>query len=174
MLFRSSPQFAPAHRAITPETIAAYEKLGAEYGGFNVNRFGVIVFTTGQQAATHGLPAFRFGDVKHGKLIKFPAVPIPFGLDLGHPKVTDAQIKQLKNLTNLAMIDLFGAKITDEGLSEIKDLKGLTYLNLGDTQVTDRGLKELKNLTSITHLDLRGVVTDDGLKHLRPDRKSVV
>ncbi len=40
--------------------------------------------------------------------------------------------------------------MTDAGLKELKELKQLTSLNLNGTQVTDAGLKELKE-SQTTH-----------------------
>src|SRR5438874_546483 len=131
---------------IAPEIIASYEKLGAEYGGF-IYHPGVVAFHKGNRAAMQGMPAFKFDSSSKPELIKLPPVPIPFGLDLSLTGVTDKEIKQLKNLSNLAMLDLSATTVTDEGLRELKELKSLTYLDLGHTEVTDRGLKELKSLT---------------------------
>src|SRR5262249_47050285 len=62
-------------------------------------------------------------------------------------------------------VNLGGTKVTDAGLKELKELKNLRELNLGDTQVTGAGLKELKELKNLQGLDLSyGEVTDVGLK----------
>ena len=44
--------------------------------------------------------------------------------------------------------------MTDAGLKELKNLRALTSLRLSFTKVTDAGLKELKNLKALTVLDL--------------------
>lgn len=59
-------------------------------------------------------------------------------------------------------------KVTNAGLKEPKDLKTLIGLNLMGTQVTDAGLKELTNLTSLQALYLSFTqVTDAGVKELK-------
>ncbi len=49
----------PKRGPIDPKTIAAYEKLGAAYGGFAVNQFGFLQFSPGKDEAAKGLPGFR-------------------------------------------------------------------------------------------------------------------
>jgi internalin A len=62
-------------------------------------------------------------------------------------------------------VSLFFTQVTDAGLKELRELKSLTELDLGFTAVTDVGLKELKELKSLQTLDLsRTKVTDAGLK----------
>src|SRR5712691_8230358 len=45
-------------------------------------------------------------------------------------------------------------QVTDAGLKELKDLKQLTSLYLNSTKVTGAALKELKDLTQLTSLSL--------------------
>src|SRR5438477_11668371 len=47
-------------------------------------------------------------------------------------------------------VNLTGTKVTDAGLKELKDLKQLTSLILAKTKVTDAGLKELKQLKQLS------------------------
>jgi hypothetical protein len=65
--------------------------------------------------------------------------------------------------------------VTDAGLKELKDLQQLRSLSLGDTQVTDAGLKELKGLKRLFLLYLANTrVTDAGVADLKkalPDCK---
>ena len=83
-------------------------------------------------------PRTRDADLKN-----LPNPPFPFTLNLSSTKVTDAGLKELKDLKNLTTLYL-PAAVTDAGLKELKDLKNLTLLDLFDTSVTDAGLKELK------------------------------
>src|SRR5262245_32041096 len=46
-------------------------------------------------------------------------------------------------------VDLGGTTVTDAGLKELKELKTLQSLEIGSTQVTDTGLKELKELKTL-------------------------
>ena len=65
-------------------------------------------------------------------------------VDLGLPRITDAGLKDLKELKGLRELWLDSTKITDAGLKELKELKELERLELSSTKVTDAGLKELK------------------------------
>src|SRR5580693_1642393 len=49
---------------------------------------------------------------------------------------------------------LAGAKVTDAVLKEVKQLHSLRVLVLADTNVTDEGLKEIKELTKLISLSL--------------------
>ena len=65
----------------------------------------------------------------------------------GAPKfaqVTDAGLKDLKELKRLQSLSLRLTLITDAGLKELKELKSLQRLDLTFTQVTEAGVKELK------------------------------
>ena len=84
--------------------------------------------------------------------------------------VTDAGLRNIKDLKNLKSLDLCYTKVTDVGISNLKDLKNLQSLNLSWTQVTNTGLSNLKDLKNLQSLDLGGhmpKVTDAGLKNLK-------
>jgi CHAT domain-containing protein/tetratricopeptide (TPR) repeat protein len=83
-------------------------------------------------------------------------------------RLTDAGLKELKELKSLERLGLNGTQVTDAGLKELRELKSLQDLDLGGTQVTDAGLTELKQLKSLQWLYLLGTrVTDAGLKELK-------
>src|SRR5262249_34447777 len=87
-----------------------------------------------------------------GKIVrdgKQPGQPV-VKVDLASTRVTDADLKALKELKQLTALNLFGAQVTDAGVKELKDLKQLTELDLGVTEVTDAGLRELKDLKQLT------------------------
>jgi hypothetical protein len=86
----------------------------------------------------------------------------------GSSKVTDADLKGLKEFKSLQHLELSGNQVTDAGLRELKELKSLQQLDLNHTQVTDAGLKELKELQNVQTLILRSPqITDAGLKELK-------
>src|SRR5205085_650333 len=92
-------------------------------------------------------------------------------LDLYGTAVTDAGLKELKELQSLQTLVLWRTKVTNAGLKELKDLKSLKVLDLKETKVTDAGLKELKQLKSLQTLDLRFTkVTDAAVKELKKAR----
>ena len=67
---------------------------------------------------------------------KQPDKPV-VGVDLRHTKVTDAELKALKEFKSLQDLDLSYTRVTDAGLKELKELKSLQRLHLGDTRITD-------------------------------------
>ncbi len=90
------------------------------------------------------------------------------GVDLRYTQVTDAELKELKELKSLEWLYLDGTEVTDAGLKELKELKNLQTLRLIDTAVTDAGLKELKELKNLQLLTLyRTKVTDAGVMELK-------
>ncbi len=183
----------PNFKPIDPETIAAYEKLGAKFGGFYGDRFEFDHFVPGTTAAAKGLPGFYFDSLRDGMLPKLPPVQVSFGLEIaiGSRAITDAGLKELRDLKNLTVLSFFGMKgavdglkhiknwiksnatfvgttVTDAGIKELKNLRSLTTLRLDNTQVTDAGLKELKELKNLTALGLFNTkVTDAGLNELK-------
>src|SRR5262249_53510022 len=151
------PDDRPKRGPIDSDTIAAYEKLGAVYGGIHTFPAGWIQFEPGKEAAAKHLPGFRFSSLPAGELPgRLPAVGVQFGLDLDSTKLTDAGLKDVKELKNLTALSLLRTEVTDAGLKDLLELKYLTSLQLGSTEVTDAGLKDLKVLKNLTALHLDG------------------
>ncbi len=89
-------------------------------------------------------------------------------LDLCNTQITDASLVHLEGLIDLDWLGLAEAPITDAGLVHLRELTRLDVLWLGDTQITDAGLVHLRGLTHLTALDIRGTqVTDEGVQNLR-------
>ena len=99
-----------AGKGIDPTTVAAYEKLGATYGGMEGSFH--LIFREGQPAAETGLPAFLFRKDPKAKL---PDVSVPFGLALGGSSTTDTRLTELTSLKNLTALDLTFASVTATG-----------------------------------------------------------
>ena len=98
---------------------------------------------------------------------KLPGRPV-VGVKLGNYRVTDPDLKILKEFEGLQTLDLANSRITDVGLKELKGLKGLKWLGLNGTRITDAGLKELKELKGLEMLRLDHTqITDAGLKDLK-------
>lgn len=89
-------------------------------------------------------------------------------VNLGNNKlVTDAGLRDLACLGQLATLNLYGTAVTDAGLKELAAFKNLTRLNLCKTNVTDAGLKHLAGLAKLAALNLsETAVTGAGLKDL--------
>ena len=58
--------------------------------------------------------------------------------------MTDAGLKDLKELGQLKDLDLSKTQVTDAGLKGLKGLKQLRSLDLSNTRVTDAGVKGLE------------------------------
>ena len=128
----------PAEKGIEPAIVAAYEKIGAKYGGLVKGEFDVAPsFQEGRAAAEKGLPGFFF---KSGPKSKLPAVTVPFCLHF--LAITDAELKELADVKNLSWLSLAFTEVTDAGLKDLAGLKNLSTLYLMFTKVTDAGVKE--------------------------------
>jgi internalin A len=97
-----------------------------------------------------------------------PNLPFRFGLSLYCTQVTDAGLKELKELKNLTALHV-NTNVTDTGRKELKEFKNLAHLSLyAATNVTDAGMKEIKNLKSLTALDLTATkITDAGMNEIK-------
>ena len=65
-------------------------------------------------------------------------------LGLCRSPVTDAGVRELARLSNLARLDLRETRVTDVGLKELAGLKRLRSVELQGTQVTESGVAELQ------------------------------
>lgn len=165
-------------KGIDAATVAAYEKLGAQYGAWVTKRFPtgyqLVEFEPGSKHAENLLPVFLMKSLPEN----LPQVAVPFGLDLSRCDVTDSKLMGLTGLTNLTALKLRSIRvnlgkttksisITDAGLAQLAALKNLTSLDLERTDITGPGLKELEGLDKLTSLNLAHTnVTDWGLKGL--------
>ena len=80
--------------------------------------------------------------------------------------MTDAGLKELKDLKNLQWLDLFGPPVTGAGLKELKDLKNLQWLNISEGHVTDGVLRTLREI-GLLHA-LRQAQAKDGKRPADP------
>jgi hypothetical protein len=96
-----------------------------------------------------------------------PGQPIVM-VDLSGTTATDADVAELKVLTQVRALNLNLTKVTDGGLVHLKGMKQLEELGLGLTSVGDPGMVHLKGLTRMKRMDLRATkLTDVGLGHLQ-------
>ena len=75
--------------------------------------------------------------------------------------------KRPASADDVILLNLQSTGVTEAGLKELKDLKNLQTLSLSRAQVTVDGLKELKGLTKLRTLNLEYPVTDGALRSLR-------
>ncbi len=69
-------------------------------------------------------------------------------------RITGAGLKQLRSLTQLETLVLYGNQITDADLAELAPLTRLRQLDLSLLPITDAGLSSLTPLTSLEQLHL--------------------
>ncbi len=83
--------------------------------------------------------------------------------------VTDADLRQLREIKSLRSLNLSGAKkTTPAAIKEIAALSDLQELWLGPAQATDSCLSAIQGLSSLRRLEVGGQgVTDTGIQHLR-------
>ena len=67
----------------------------------------------------------------------------PYESGLSSSTFTDTGLIELKELTSLEQLNLYGTKVTDIGLIHLKGLPRLQWLDLRDTHVTDAGIADL-------------------------------
>lgn len=84
--------------------------------------------------------------------------------------IEDAQLAELKGLTDLRRINLPESQISDAGLAVIaKEVPQLELLRIGSPKITDAGLTTVAQMKKLRFLHLIEVpITDAGLKHLEP------
>jgi hypothetical protein len=95
-------------------------------------------------------------------------------LDLSRTGITDAGLKVLAKMPNLARLDLRETAIGDDGVRALRGLNKLETLSLYGTRVTDAGLQALQALPSLRRLYVGGTpVTEPGLEALRKARREL-
>nr|GMC71433.1 F-box/LRR-repeat protein 14-like [Ipomoea batatas] len=74
---------------------------------------------------------------------------------------------------NLRSLEICGGGLTDAGVKNIKDLTALSLLNLSqNSHLTDRSLETISGLTSLVSLNVSNSrITSSGLQHLKPLKK---
>jgi hypothetical protein len=80
----------------------------------------------------------------------------PYAVFLQGSVVTDAALKEIAPLKNIATLTLARSEVTDAGAKELARFKSLTGLSLAHTRITDAGLKELAALKGLKSLVLAG------------------
>ena len=90
-------------------------------------------------------------------------------VNLDSPAVTDATLKELRNLPALRRVFLFEASISNRGLDILKTLPKIRKLSICSCPgIDDDALARLAGLGQVEHLDLQALsVTDAGLRHLK-------
>jgi hypothetical protein len=82
--------------------------------------------------------------------------------------MSDDDLRQVCQFDEATFAALGPSAITDAGLKNIKDLARVRSLSLRNTAITDAGLQHLASLNCLIELDLNGTkTTEEGVKALR-------
>jgi Leucine-rich repeat (LRR) protein len=83
-------------------------------------------------------------------------------LSLAQTRITDAGLKQLRNLGSLRELDLYYAEfVTDDGIAALRGISALERLNLRGTRVTSRVFEHLAHFEALQSLDISYTQIDD-------------
>ena len=89
-------------------------------------------------------------------------------LKLPNISLTDDDVDDLVQLTNLTRLYVQKTNLTDQGIAKLTKLSNLQYLNLSGTKATAKGVASLSILKNLRHLYLyQTTITEDELKKLR-------
>jgi hypothetical protein len=103
-----------------------------------------------------------------GKVLRRPGSDWITSVILNGKKVTDANLRDLRDFKHLSELQLTDTMITDNGLKELSVFEGLSSLRLARTRVTAKGIPQLKTLKSLRALDLSNKdLNNEGVKQLR-------
>lgn len=89
-------------------------------------------------------------------------------LEFEGPSFTDADLKVLRHLDNVAMLTLLGTAVTDDGFRELLRARALVEIAIMSDKVSDNALGVLAQLPALRSLQIhRGPrVGDEGLRYL--------
>lgn len=79
-----------------------------------------------------------------------------FELIGGYSKVSDDDVKLLKNVKNVSYVVLAGTDVSDEIIDTLAGMPKLTYLDLSYTKITGKGFKSLAKLKKLGRVNLSG------------------
>ena len=106
--------------------------------------------------------------VSDADLRRLSGMPDLAVLDLSLTHITDQGMQEIKGLHNVSDLSLYFAEyVTDEGISAIKGWKKLKRLNLHGTKVGDTALEHISGIASLEVLNVGStLMTDVGLERL--------
>lgn len=85
-----------------------------------------------------------------------------------NPKLTDAGLQNLNQMTLLAEVNLARLKISDKGLKFIENNPNLSWLQLSETNVSDASVQHLKALKQLESLFVKKTaISQKGIEEIR-------
>ena len=147
-LARADGEKKPA--VIDAAIIAAYKKLGGDYGTFYFDkRIGSVEFTSGKTPTDpDDLPGFHFAVLPRENL---PDAGVPFVIDWSACGSKNADFLKLVDLKNLACFQFDTRNITQVGMSVFENFKKLKWLVTGNDFMYADTIKQFRGLTILSH-----------------------
>ena len=167
-LLTISPGFArapvPKQPVLAPETIAAFEKLGAVYGTIRTATNGRMEFVPATEGLEPGgLPAFKIIGPPKGP---YPEVKVPFGLVIS---TFPGNLLQFAGAKNLTSIIAQATPLPQADLNTLSTLPDLRHLRIEDaSSYGDVLLDVIGRLPLLESLDIYATIkfTAEGKKNL--------
>ncbi|MEM1354782.1 MAG: DUF2231 domain-containing protein [Planctomycetota bacterium] len=132
-----------------PELIAGYDPLLER----EIEQTGASVQPISQEQDSDLMRvtfAFRSEPFKPGSLqVLVKAADAVAQLELQGTVVSDDDLADLPDMSNLVKLNLKDTPITDAGLANLPEMPALEWINLFGTQITDAGLEQLASYTSL-------------------------
>ncbi len=88
-------------------------------------------------------------------------------VNLGFTNITDAAMEQIRDLTQLRSILLYGTKVTDAGLVHLENMQEMDNLTLASKNFTDGAFPHITRIPNLRVLNMnRARITDKGIEQL--------
>jgi hypothetical protein len=105
-------------KPLPDSTVKAWKDAGAIVGWMKLETTGGVMYVEKPEPGT--IPAFTLPTWKDGVVEKLPAPDVSFGLDLSSTEITDAGLKKLAHLKNLAALGVCDTKVSDATVKELQ------------------------------------------------------
>ncbi len=110
-------------------------------------------------------------------LAALPPFPELHTINVGHTRITDAGLKELRRYPTLQVLELFGSdQLTGEGLADLAGLGSLRKLEFDSKRLAPAGVKAVASLGGLEELSLySSPLTDEEFALLKrmPKMRSV-
>ncbi|MBC20212.1 MAG: hypothetical protein CMJ74_08115 [Planctomycetaceae bacterium] len=151
--------------SILPQTVLCNEQTAIE----NIRKHGGTVRSVASDDNSKEIDFHLSGkELTDAQLANVADISDVIWLNLKDTKITNAGLRHLKGLSKLRKLHLERTAVTDAGLDALAGLTDLEYLNLYGTEVTDAGLAKLTSLKNLKQLYLwKSGATEEGAEQLK-------
>jgi hypothetical protein len=116
--FAEDPKAKELPKPLPESVVKAWKDAGAIVGWMKMETTGIVMYVEKPEPGV--IPAFTLPTWKDGVVEKLPAPEVPFGLDLSSTEITDAGLKKLASLKNLAALCVCDTKVSDATVAELR------------------------------------------------------